>query len=113
MVKIKRAYDPFESSDGFRILVDRLWPRGVTKEDAHVDHWLKEVAPSTELRKWFDHDPEKWKEFVIKYKKELTHSAALDELREMLNQHKKITLVYAAKDEEHCNAIVLQALLKK
>jgi uncharacterized protein YeaO (DUF488 family) len=80
-VTIKRIYEPFAKTDGFRILVDRLWPRGISKEKAHIDLWLKEIAPSTELRNWFNHEPEKWKEFCTRYKMELKDSAALSELR--------------------------------
>ena len=79
-VKIKRVYEPAANTDGYRILIDRLWPRGLSKERAQVDKWLKEVAPSTELRKWFNHDPEKWEAFREKYHKELTGSAAFAEL---------------------------------
>ncbi|MGX5820342.1 DUF488 domain-containing protein [Chitinophaga lutea] len=108
MIRLKRIYEPYESADGFRILVDRLWPRGVKKEDAHIDLWAKEVAPSTELRKWFHHDVAAWKEFEKRYKTELKSSAALSELIEKIRQHKKVTLLYSARDEEHNQAIVLR-----
>ncbi|CBL46334.1 Conserved hypothetical protein [gamma proteobacterium HdN1] len=109
---VKRAYEAPEKTDGERILVDRLWPRGLKKENADIDLWLKDVAPSTELRKWFGHDPEKWAEFQKRYKAELKGNTALDELRE--HSHKgHITLVFSAHDEEHNNAIVLQQLLEK
>jgi len=111
-IKIKRAYEPFETSDGYRILVDRLWPRGIKKENSHIDVWIKEVAPSTELRKWFDHDPEKWKSFISKYKSEIKGSAALKELTTAAAKHKTVTLIYAAKDEAYNNAVVLRELLK-
>lgn len=107
-VKIKRVYEKPDPSDGFRILVDRLWPRGMTKEKATVDLWLKEVAPSTELRKWFAHDPEKWKEFHIRYLKELKDNS---EPVSILKRHLKqgmVTLLYGAKDEEHNEAQVLK-----
>ncbi|AYB35652.1 DUF488 family protein [Chryseolinea soli] len=104
---IKRVYEPFSKTDGYRILVDRLWPRGIKKEDAHVDQWLKEIAPSTALRKWFNHEPEKWKSFLTKYKAELKGSAALDELLALLKQHKTVTLLYGAKDEQHNQAVAL------
>ncbi len=111
-IKIKRAYEPSEKADGFRILVDRLWPRGIKKEDAHFDIWLKEIAPSTELRKWFNHETEKWEEFNKKYSTELKGSPALEELLELLKKHKTITLVYGAKDEQHNQAVVLKEFLE-
>lgn len=107
-IAIKRVYEPFSKTDGYRILVDRLWPRGIKKEDSHVDQWLKEVAPSTALRKWFNHEPEKWKSFLTKYKAELKGSAALDELQALLKQHKTVTLLYGAKDEQHNQAVALK-----
>jgi uncharacterized protein YeaO (DUF488 family) len=107
-VTIKRIYAPAAKTDGFRILVDRLWPRGVSKEDAHIDLWLKEIAPSTDLRNWFNHEPEKWKEFCSRYKMELKDSAALSELRALLRIHHDVTLLYAAKDERHNQALALQ-----
>ncbi len=110
-IKIKRIYDPLHEKDGFRILVDRLWPRGIKKENAQVDHWMKTVAPSTELRKWFAHDPAKWKSFQKKYKEELKKTDALEELKSYSKKYKKITLLYAAKDEQHNHAVVLQQLL--
>jgi uncharacterized protein YeaO (DUF488 family) len=112
-VKIKRIYAPVEESDGFRILVDRLWPRGIKKESSNVDVWLKEVAPSAELRKWFCHDPEKWETFIKEYKSELKQSPALKELIEFLKQHKTVTLLYGSKDEEHNQAVVLKVFLEK
>jgi uncharacterized protein YeaO (DUF488 family) len=110
-IAIKRVYEPFSKTDGYRILVDRLWPRGIKKEDAHVDQWLKEVAPSTALRKWFNHEPEKWKSFLTKYKAELKGSAALDELLALLKQNKTITLLYGAKDEQHNQAVALKQFI--
>lgn len=110
-IKIKRIYEPFDKSDGYRILIDRLWPRGIKKEEAHIDVWMKEVAPSTALRKWFNHDPAKWKTFREKYHNELKDSASLKELFMECSKHKTATLLYAAKDEEHNNAVVLQQLL--
>lgn len=111
-VSIKRVYEPASQSDGKRILVDRIWPRGLTKAEAKVDLWLKEVAPSTELRKWFGHDPEKWLEFQRRYRAELKGNPALAELK-MAASEGKTTLLFAAKDEEHCNAVVLQGLLSR
>jgi len=107
-LKIKRVYDKPAEEDGTRILVDRLWPRGLTKQKAKVDVWLKDIAPSTELRKWFAHDPEKWKEFIKKYKKELHENkeqAAI--LKEYLKQG-TVTLVYGARDEVHNEALVIK-----
>lgn len=109
-VALKRAYDHPEDSDGKRILVDRLWPRGVSKDRAKIAIWLKEVAPSTELRKWFGHDPDKWLEFVNRYRKELAGNPAFLELKNHASQE-DITLVYAAKDTFHNEAIVLKQLL--
>lgn len=110
-IRLKRAYEPPAESDGTRVLVDRLWPRGVKKADAALDHWMKDLAPSTELRKWFAHDPERWTEFRIRYAKEVhQHADQLSELR-ALARKQPITLVYAAHDEEHNNAVALRALL--
>jgi uncharacterized protein YeaO (DUF488 family) len=111
-VQIKRAYAEPSKEDGRRILVDRLWPRGLAKEKARVDLWLKEVAPSTELRKWFGHDPEKWPEFRSRYKAELkTHAEALALLRQEAKEG-PITLLYGARDEKHNQAVVLLHLLQ-
>jgi uncharacterized protein YeaO (DUF488 family) len=110
-VTIKRIYEPAAKTDGFRILVDRLWPRGVSKETAHIDLWLKEIAPSTDLRNWFNHEPEKWKEFCSRYKSELKDSAALSELRALIQSHRHVTLLYAAKDEQHNQALALQQFI--
>ena len=112
-VRIKRIYEPYSKDDGYRILVDRLWPRGVKKEAAHVNTWLKEVAPSAGLRKWFGHDPAKWTEFKKKYHAELKGSEALDSLLSNIHEHKTVTLLYGAKDEEHNQAAVLQQLVSK
>lgn len=110
-IAVKRAYDPPDSKDGYRVLVDRLWPRGIKKENAEIDQWLKEVAPSTKLRTWFGHDPEKWKEFKKRYREELKKNEAWVELQTLAKEKKKITLVYAAKDEEHNQAVVLAEML--
>lgn len=110
-IRIKRVYLPAADDDGFRILVDRLWPRGIKKVDAHVDLWLKDVAPSQELRKWFAHDPEKFPEFAERYRKELEESGALETLRQTIAAHPVVTLLFAAKDEQHNNAVVLKGLL--
>lgn len=109
-ISLKRAYEPPAASDGTRILIDRLWPRGVTKAKAAIDLWLKDVAPSTELRKWFGHDPDKWPEFQRKYRAELKGNEALAELRKLSRQG-HVTLVYSARDELHNDAVVLKKLL--
>lgn len=107
-IKIKRVYVEPSDKDGKRILIDRLWPRGLTKEKAQVDLWLKDIAPSTELRKWFAHDPEKWSEFKKRYLHELKdNNAAVQTLKDELSKG-KVTLVYGAKDEEHNDAVVIQ-----
>jgi uncharacterized protein YeaO (DUF488 family) len=111
MIKLKRAYDKPAKEDGLRVLVERLWPRGVKKEDAKLDLWLKEIAPSTELRKWFAHDPTKWKEFQKRYRAELAEqSQAVKELRKKCREG-TVTLIYAAHDEEHNGALVLKKVL--
>ena len=109
---MKRAYDPPARTDGKRILIDRLWPRGVSKARARIDLWLKDVAPSTELRKWFGHDPEKWSEFRKRYRAELKGNPALAELKVLARQG-SITLVYSARDELHNDAVVLKAILDR
>ncbi|HTB52318.1 MAG TPA: DUF488 domain-containing protein [Ferruginibacter sp.] len=110
-VKIKRIYEPFEKSDGYRILIDRLWPRGIKKEAAHIDQWMKEIAPSTNLRKWFNHEPEKWKEFNKKYITEIKGAAAFEAMLSQISEHKKVTLLFAAKDELYNHAVILQQLI--
>ncbi|MGO1234092.1 MAG: DUF488 domain-containing protein [Marinobacter sp.] len=110
-IRLKRAYEAPARSDGPRVLVDRIWPRGVAKEDVDIAHWLKGLAPSTELRKWFGHDPEKWPEFRERYLKELASDGAnedLEVLKTLLEEHDRITLVFAAKDTEHNNAVALR-----
>jgi uncharacterized protein YeaO (DUF488 family) len=110
-VRLKRAYLPPSSEDGVRVLVDRRWPRGVRKADAAIDRWAKEVAPSTELRRWFGHDPSRWEEFRRRYKAELKHNTALvNELR-AIAQRERLTLVYAARDELHNDAVLLRDVL--
>lgn len=111
MLKMKRVYDEPTSDDGLRILTERLWPRGVTKERAKVDKWMKEIAPSHELRKWFGHDPGKWEKFKDRYRKELYGSEAVSELLELIKKHTHITLVYASKDEKHNSTRVLKNML--
>jgi uncharacterized protein YeaO (DUF488 family) len=112
MIQIKRAYQEASRDDGYRILVDRLWPRGISKEEAKLDVWLKEVGPSTELREWFGHKPERFKEFAKRYKAELKASSAFEELSKLCEEHKTVTLVYSAKDEANNQAVVLQEILK-
>ncbi|HEX8946768.1 MAG TPA: DUF488 domain-containing protein [Candidatus Paceibacterota bacterium] len=113
MLAIKRVYAPYEKSDGFRVLVDRLWPRGVSKERAKVDVWLKDIAPSSELRKWFGHDEKRFSEFRRRYLRELAANEALVELRRLAKTHKKLTLLYAAKDQEHNEAAILHDVLRR
>jgi uncharacterized protein YeaO (DUF488 family) len=109
-ISLKRAYEPPAETDGMRVLVDRLWPRGVTKSRARIDLWLKDLAPSTALREWFGHDPGKWPEFRKRDRAELKGNPALAELREQSRQ-RDITLVYAARDELHNDAVVLKQVL--
>lgn len=115
-IVLKRAYEKPARGDGFRILVDRLWPRGVSKDELHLDAWAKTLAPSTELREWFAHDPKKWTEFRKRYRAELTAIDATKTIRELLNSAKRaktITLVYGAKDQEHNEAVVLRDLFER
>ena len=110
-LRIKRAYDEPAGADGQRILVDRLWPRGLSKKDARIDRWAKDIAPSEELRRWFGHDPERWTEFRHRYEAELRENEAqVNALREQIGT-KAATLLFAAKDTEHNNAVVLQDFL--
>jgi uncharacterized protein YeaO (DUF488 family) len=111
-VRIKRAYDKAEPSDGYRILIDHVWPRGVSRERAHLDEWARELAPSDELRKWFDHEPARFARFRTRYREELAAQAErVDALRERA-AHAPLTIVYAARDREHNNAVVLAELLR-
>ena len=112
MLKLKRVYDPASRSDGRRILVDRLWPRGLSKRDAAVDEWLKDVAPSTALRRWFGHDPDKWPEFRRRYKHELSEHK--DVVRDLAKQSSRgrVTLVFGARDEVHNDAVVLAGVVR-
>jgi len=112
-VKVKRIYEKLETSDGYRILVDRLWPRGIKKEIAQIDTWMKDVAPSTTLRKWFAHDPEKWPDFVSRYKKELHGSMAFSELMTLVKKHKTVTLLFSASDEAHNQAVALKKFVEE
>lgn len=112
-VKIKRIYEPFSKDDGYRILVDRLWPRGIKKEEAHIDKWMKEIAPSTELRQWFHQESEAdhWEQFVKAYIAELRKSDAVEELLSDISAHKNVTLLFAAKDAERNHALVLRQFI--
>ena len=108
MLKLKRVYDDVSEQDGKRILVDGVWPRGIKKEDLEHDEWYKDIAPSTDLRKWFDHDADKWTEFRKKYKKELKdHKELVDQIKKDADGH-NVTLLYAAKDTEHNQAVVIK-----
>jgi uncharacterized protein YeaO (DUF488 family) len=114
MIVIKRVYEDKSKGDGYRVLVDRLWPRGLNKEKAGADLWMKDIGPSNELRKWFGHDPAKWNDFKSKYQRELNGKKdLLDELKRLEAEHKKITLLYGAHDEEHNQAVVIAGELKK
>jgi uncharacterized protein YeaO (DUF488 family) len=111
-IELKRVYEEPSASDGLRVLVDRLWPRGLKREDAAVDAWLKEIAPSDHLRRWFKHDPDKWPEFRRRYLAELRDNAAVDELRALRRKQRKLTLLFAAKDQQHNNAVALRDALE-
>ena len=112
-VHIKRVYEEPREEDGLRVLVDRLWPRGLSKEKAGIDLWLKDIAPSDDLRKWFAHDPNRWEEFQERYQKELeAKPEVIDELMQKLKEKKTMTLVFAASDVEHNNAVALKNLIE-
>ncbi len=112
-LRLKRVYEPAAPGDGVRVLVDRLWPRGLTRKKAAIDHWMKEVAPSPALRKWFGHDPDRWTEFKRRYMGELRqHKDLLAELRK-LNRQRTVTLLFGARDEEHNDAVVLREVLTR
>ena len=112
MLRLKRAYEPAETSDGRRILVDRLWPRGLSKKRVAIDEWMKELSPSAELRRWFDHDPKKWLEFQRRYKRELrVHTDLVDKLARLASR-RRVTLVFGARDEEHNDAVVLAGVIR-
>jgi len=111
--KLKRANEPVTEADGARILIDRLWPRGQSKEKLELTAWVKDIAPSTELRKWFGHDPAKWDEFRKRYRAELdANPDAVEELQDLLKEHPTTTLLFMAHDEKHCNAVVLAEYLR-
>lgn len=112
-VQSKRVYDPAELADGYRVLIDHVWPRGVSRERAKLDEWARELAPSDELRQWFKHVPARFPEFRTRYRSELqSHEAKLDELRERARKG-RVTIVYAARDEEHNNGVVVAELLRE
>lgn len=111
-LKIKRIYETPDEADGYRILVDRLWPRGVSKEQAAIDEWLKEIAPSPELRDWFGHKPERFEEFRIRYQTELADNDTILKIKKLETENKTVTLLYAAKDPEHNHAVVLMEALQ-
>lgn len=115
MVVSKRVYEPYEASDGYRVLIDRLWPRGLSKEKAHVDAWPKEIAPSTELRTWYGHDPEKWPEFQKRFKEELKDAEAKAVLDDLVKRGKRgrVTLLYSSHAADISNAAVLEPLLNR
>ena len=114
-IQIKRIYQPAEKADGKRILVDRLWPRGVKKEAAQIDEWMKAVAPSDALRKWFhqDNDPAKWQEFKAKYTLELKQNTAINDLLDIMSKNEKVTLLYAARGEQQNHALVLMQFINE
>jgi len=113
MVKIKRIYEKTEKEDGYRVLIDHLWPRGVSKEKANINLWLKEISPSNELRKWFNHEPDKWLEFKKRYREELhSKKEEINQLEEIIKREKTVTLLYSASNKEYNNAAALVEILK-
>ncbi len=111
-IKVKRVYEKSEKEDGYRILVDRLWPRGISKDEAKINMWLKEIAPSNELRKWFSHDPAKWNSFMEKYKRELEgKKEIIEQIKALEKENGIVTFLYSAKDEKHNNAIALKNII--
>jgi uncharacterized protein YeaO (DUF488 family) len=112
-IRLKRVYEPPAEEDGYRVLVERLWPRGISKDRAEVDLWLKGVSPSPELRKWYAHDPAKWEEFQDRYRAELEQNPELEKLRRLIGEKKTVTFVYAARDEERNSALVLKRFLEQ
>jgi uncharacterized protein YeaO (DUF488 family) len=114
VLQIKRVYQAASPEDGFRLLVDRLWPRGLSKAAAQIDLWLKNIAPSATLRRWFGHDPARWQTFQREYIAELEqHPADTEQIQALLKQHQRVTLLYAAKDDKHNHAVVLLAYLNE
>ena len=115
MILLKRAYDPAGGRDGYRVLVERLWPRGVRKADLRLDAWMKDVAPSADLRRWFGHDPARWSEFTARYRRELREHPAADALADLVHRAsgRTVTLVYGARDETHNSAVVLRREIER
>lgn len=115
MVKLKRVYEPAARADGYRVLVERLWPRGIRKTELPLDEWIKELGPSTELRKWFSHDPARWSEFVKRYHRELEESPAHERLLALAHQAAEgtVTLIYSSHDTEHNNAVALKTEIER
>jgi uncharacterized protein YeaO (DUF488 family) len=113
MIKVKRVYEPAERDDGMRFLIERLWPRGIKKKDLKADAWLKELGASNELRKWFGHDPSKWKQFQKRYFAELKTKPELLKQIKDASRHENVTLLFSAKDTEHNNAVALKTYLQK
>jgi len=115
MIRLKRAYEPASGHDGYRILVERLWPRGVRKKDLQLDAWLKDIAPSHELRRWFGHDPARWSEFAARYRRELHERPAAEAVADVVRRAsvQAITLVYGARDERHNGAVVLRGVIER
>lgn len=115
VIQLKRIYEHADVNDGCRILVDRLWPRGISKEKAQLDHWMKDLAPSDALRKWYRHDPQKFEEFKTRYKKELQETERKELLSQLLtiSEQQKITLLFAAKDEQYNQAVILKEILEQ
>jgi uncharacterized protein YeaO (DUF488 family) len=112
MLKLKRAYERPSPADGYRILVDRLWPRGISKQKAAIDLWLKEIAPSNALRRWFGHDPARWTEFQRRYRRELHENPEpVNQIKQLIKQYRTMTLVFSARDEQHNQAVALRAFL--
>ena len=112
-VWLRRAYEPASRNDGRRVLVDRLWPRGVSRDDARIDEWLRDLAPSTRLRRWFDHDPGRWEEFRRRYRDELSRAGADLETLRKLTERGRVTLVYGARDKRRNNAVVLREIIEE
>ena len=112
-IAIKRIYEPASRNDGLRVLVDRMWPRGLKKDEAKIDLWLKDVAPTTSLRRWFGHAPERWDKFRERYLTELSDNIAVAQLRDLMRKKSRVTLLYSARDTDHNQAVVLADLLKR
>lgn len=112
-ILLKRIYEDYRPEDGYRVLVDRIWPRGISKEEAHLDEWEKDTAPSTELRKWFHHDPVLWNEFTGKYLAELNANPAVKPFADRLKKQERVTFLFAEKDEQHCHPVILKKYVEQ